>query len=282
VRALVLDSVMDHSGDTGAFLTAETAAAQDSFDEFAAWCDRSTECALHGRNVRAIWAALVARARRGALDDPFAPGYRLSEYDLLGVAFGSFYDPQWHSLAHYLKEASAPTAARRARQPNTAVEHSFPAVFCDDWAMPLTGWPDLRDRLTTLAAGNPDMPVSPLALASVAGCLGWPLPPDNTQRPLTPARTGPVLLINARHDPATPYAWARSVAAQLGPRASLVTYEGWGHVVYGRSDCATSAVDRYLLTVRPPAAGPSCPGVEPEPAGVGRRPARRVAAFSAR
>ena len=272
VRALALDSVMDHSGDTGAFLEAETAAAQDSFDEFAAWCARSTDCALHGRDVRAVWAGLLNRARRGTLHDPFDPAHRMSVYDLLGVAFGSFYDPQWHSLAYYLKEASATTRARRTREAFTDVEYSFPAVFCDDWALPLAGWPDVRDRLAALAAGNPDMPVSPLALTSVAGCLGWPLPPDNPQRTLAPARTGPVLLINARHDPATPYAWARDVAAQLGPKASLVTYEGWGHTVYGRSDCVTAAVDRYLLTVRPPAAGASCPGVEPEPGGVGRRP----------
>ncbi|WP_199513683.1 alpha/beta hydrolase [Nucisporomicrobium flavum] len=269
VRALALDSVMDHSGDTGAFLTAETAAAQDAFDQFAAWCARSTECALHGRDVRTLWARLLDRARRGLLPDPFDPSRRLTEYDLLGVAFGSFYDPQWHSLAIYLLEASS---GARSRRGPTEVEHSFPAVFCDDWTLPLGGWPDLRDRLAALAARNPQMPVSPLALASVTGCLGWPLRTDNPQRVPAPLRTGPVLLINSRHDPATPYAWARTVAAQLGPRASLVTYEGWGHTVYGRSDCVTAAVDRYLLTVRPPAAGLTCPGVEPEEGGVGKRP----------
>ncbi|GGQ54678.1 alpha/beta hydrolase [Couchioplanes azureus] len=272
VRALVLDSVMDHSGDTGSFLDAETRAAQDAFDEFVAWCERRSACAMHGRDVRAAWAALMDRARRGTLRDPFDPSYRLSLHDLLGVAFGSFYDPQWHSLARYIKEASGP-AGRRAHDPFTDAEYSFPAVFCDDWAVPLRGWADLRDRLATLARGNPQMPVSPLAMTSVAGCLGWPLAPDNPQRALTAARTGPVLLINARHDPATPHVWAAAVARQLGPRASLVTYEGWGHTVYGRTGCVTDLVDRYLLTVRPPAAGSSCPGVEPKPSGVGRRPA---------
>ncbi|MEV6595870.1 alpha/beta hydrolase [Actinoplanes sp. NPDC051346] len=271
VRALVLDSVMDHSGDTGAFLDAETRAAQDSFNEFVAWCARNARCALHGRDVRAVWATLMNRARRGTLTDPFDPSYRLNLYDLLGVAFGSFYDPQWHTLAHFLKEASGP-AGRRAREPLTDAEYSFPAVFCDDWALPVRGWNDLRDRLATLARGNPEMPVSPLAMTSVASCLGWPLPPDNPQRALATARTGPVLLINARHDPATPHVWAAETARQLGPKATLVTYEGWGHTVYGRSPCVTTLVDRYLLTVRPPAAGSSCPGVEPKPGGVGRRP----------
>ncbi|MFI5491634.1 alpha/beta hydrolase [Actinoplanes sp. NPDC051859] len=271
VRALVLDSVMDHSNDLGGFLDSETRAAQDSFNEFVAWCGRSKACALHGSNVRTVWAKLMDRARKGTLHDPYDPSYRMSVYDLLGVAFGSFYDPQWHALAHYLKEASGPVG-RRAIEPVTEAEHSFPAVFCDDWSMRVRGWTDLRGRLATLARTNPQMPVSPLAMLSVGGCLGWQLSVDNAQRPLPPAQTGPVLLINARHDPATPYAWAQTVARQLGPKATLVTYEGWGHTVYGRTPCATNLVDRYLLTVKPPAANSSCPGVEPKPAGVGKRP----------
>ena len=52
IRAMVLDSVMDHSVDLDGFLGAETDAAQDSFDEFVAWCARSTGCAVRGRDVR--------------------------------------------------------------------------------------------------------------------------------------------------------------------------------------------------------------------------------------
>ncbi|MFI5936598.1 alpha/beta hydrolase [Actinoplanes sp. NPDC051494] len=270
VRALVLDSVMDHSVSTRSFLDAETAASQDSFDEFVAWCDRSTECALHGRDVRAIWTSLLARARRGTLRDPFEPGYRPRTLDLLGVAFSSFYDPQWHALALYIKEAASAAKGRRAGAPVTEIQNPFPAIFCDDWAVPLS-WTSLRLRLGALARAHPQMTVSPLGLTSVVSCLGTPVVPDNRQRRLSPARTGPVLLINSRHDPATPHVWARAVARQLGPAASLVTYEGWGHTVYGRSKCVNGVVDTYLLTVRPPAAGTSCPGVQPRPAGVGRR-----------
>jgi pimeloyl-ACP methyl ester carboxylesterase len=270
VRALVLDSVMDHSGDTAGFLGVETGTAQDSFDEFVAWCARSTECVLHGRDVRGLWARLLDSARRGTLRDPFGPSRRLDVYSLLGAAFGSFYDPQWHSLAIFIKEAVAGTRIRRAGTVSDVSEHSFPAVFCDDWALPVAGYTDLRDTLAALARRHPQVPVSPLALSSVVGCLGWPESTDNPQEAMKkPLRTGPVLLVNSRHDPATPYAWARSVAEQLGPTATLLTYDGWGHTVYGRSDCVNSIVDRYLLALRPPVPGASCPGVEPEPFGVG-------------
>ena len=276
IRAMVLDSVMDHTVTTDGFLGGEAAAAQDSFDEFVAWCARSTECAVHGRDVRRLWAGLLASARRGTLRDPNEPASRLSLYELVAVAFSSMYDPQWHSLGVFIREASGGAGARLARAaPVDVSEHSFHAVFCDDWSMPVAGYPDLRARLDRIAAGSPQMPFSPLALSSLYGCLGRPGPVNNPQRALLPARTGPVLLVNARHDPATPYAWAEHVAAQLGPRASIVTYEGWGHIVYGRSDCVNGAMDRYLLTARPPAAGTRCPAVEPKAAGVGSIAPRR-------
>jgi pimeloyl-ACP methyl ester carboxylesterase len=275
IRAMVLDSVMDHTVDLDGFLGAEAVTAQDSFDEFVAWCARSTECAVHGRDVRRMWAGLLASARRGTLRDPNDTAYPLSLYELVGVAFGSLYDPQWHSLGIFIKDATAAAGTRlsRAAPPVDVSEHSFSAVFCDDWSMPVTGYADLRARLDR--SGSPQMPFSPLALTSLAGCLGRPGPVNNPQRALSPARTGPILLVNARHDPATPYAWARHVGAQLGPRASLLTYEGWGHIVYGRSDCVSGAMDRYLITARPPAAGASCPGVEPVAAGVGGIAPRR-------
>jgi len=273
---MVLDSVMDHTVDLAGFLGAETATAQDSFDEFVAWCARSTECAVHGRDVRALWAGLLASARRGTLRDPNDTAYRLSLSELVGVAFGSMYDPQWHSLGIFIRDAvnGAGTGLGRAAAVDVS-ENNFHAAFCDDWSMPATGYADLRALLDRFARTAPEMPFSPLALSSAYGCLGRPGVVNNPQRALSPARTGPVLLVNARHDPATPYAWARSVAAQLGPPASVLTYRGWGHIVYGRSDCVGRAVDRYLLTLTRPAADASCPGVEPKAAGVGSIAPRR-------
>ncbi|MCA2214822.1 alpha/beta hydrolase [Jidongwangia harbinensis] len=274
VRAVALDSVVDHSVGTAAFLSVETDSVQAAFEQFVAWCARDPLCALRGRNVPALWASLRARAAAGTLWDPYRPAYRLTVFDLIGVAFSSFYDPQWYSLAYYLKDAEAGarrTAARRV----DLVEHTFPAVFCADWRLPVDGWPTLARVLRNLRNRAPQMWVSPLAASAVVGCLGWPTPAANPQRALRPAST-PTLLINARYDPATALAWARNVAAQLGPAATLVTYRGWGHVVYGRSPCVTSVVDRYLIDLRRPPAGAACPGVAPDPFGVGvRAPARR-------
>ena len=305
VRAMVLDSTIDHSVGTSEFLTVETEAVQDSFDEFRAWCDRDADCVLRGRDVRALWSGLLARAGRGSLRDPIDPAYRLTVFDLVSIAFGSFYEPQWHALAYYLDAAAGGTvgstrgdrakaraaveraaAGRRAwpargsaaaaRSGGTAViEHSFPAIFCEDWALPLGSYREYAAELRRLSGRAPQMMVSPLALSAVAGCLGWPSRPDNPQRRHRTDATGPILLINARHDPATAYPWARSVAAQLGDAATLVPYDGWGHVVYGRSPCVTSVVDRYLAALWTPPPGAHCPAVPPDPFGVGSRAAGR-------
>ncbi|MEU4688414.1 alpha/beta hydrolase [Actinoplanes sp. NPDC023714] len=269
LRALVLDSVMDHSADVNAFVGRTAESAQDSFDQFVAWCARDSQCALRGRDIKAIWGELVERARAGTLQDPYDPPSKLRVWELISAAFSAFYDPQWYSFAFYLKAAYEPTpAARRALPDLDLTPHSFPAVMCRDWSLPVGGWAGYRAMLGRLAVAAPQMLASPLALTAVSGCAGWPDPVADPQRPIPPA-TVPVLVVNARHDPATAYAWAKSVTGQLGPKARLLTYDGWGHVAYGHSDCVSAAADRYLTTLALPAAGATCPPVAPVPYGVG-------------
>ena len=273
LRALVLDSVVDHSADLDRFLTEETDAAQDAFGEFVKWCGRDTRCVLRGQNIPRLWTTALARARAGQLTDPYDAPRKVRVPDLVSVAFAAFYQPGWYNFALYLRDAlaGAPVAGRRAPPPPVdLVDHSFAAVVCDDWHLPVTGFPDLRQRLQALAARAPQMRYSPLALRATTSCLGRLAPPDNPQRVLAPPSTlGPVLLVNARHDPASAYPWARRVAAQLGPRAGLLTYEGWGHVIYQTSPCVAAAVDKYLLTPAPIPPGGTCPAVEPQPFGIG-------------
>ena len=71
----------------------------------------------------------------------------------------------------------------------------------------------------------------------------------------------PIMMLNAVHDPATPYTWARSVARQLGPKATLLTYAGSGHGVYNSGPCTRDAIDGYLISLKAPARGTVCPAV---------------------
>jgi hypothetical protein len=65
------------------------------------------------------------------------------------------------------------------------------------------------------------------------------------------------------YDPATPYSWAANAHRQSKDTTVLLTYEGWGHGVYGRSECTTAPVDTYLITLKTPKPGARCAPVEP-------------------
>ncbi|WP_199562013.1 alpha/beta hydrolase [Micromonospora deserti] len=257
VRALVLESVVDHSLGTRGFLTSQAAAVQDSFDEFVAWCDRTAGCALHGRDVRAVWADLMARAERGELRSATDPAVAVTPFDLVVTAHRGFARPAWADLANRLATMHAGGPAAVAAFPPLVT-----AAFCADWSLPVRDYRQYADLLRRAARVAPDVRYS-ASLWAVAACLGWPQPVANPQHRLKVRGTPPILLVNSRHDPASGYNWATNVARQLGDRGVLLTYEGWGHGAYTRSACTTGAVDEYLISTRPPAPRATCPAVEP-------------------
>ena len=283
VRALALDSNMDHSLGTKDFMDTETETVQDGFDEFVSWCGRTAGCALHDRNVKAVWADLLARAERGELRDPGNPDIVLMPLDLIGLAFSAQYGPFWFELADILAALDAGTpptatswarlagpkaAARTAADGPVLIENSFEAIFCQDWTLPVRDYAEFARHLRRGARLAPDMRFSVLSLVGPLSCLGTPTPINNPQHKLDVRHANTLLLENSLFDPATAYSWATNAAQQLGRAAVLVTYEGWGHGVYGREACGTGAIDRYLVSLRLPARGTRCAAVEPVPPGI--------------
>lgn len=274
IRALVLDSNMDHSLGTAGFLYTETATAEDSFDEFVQGCGRDTRCSLYGRDIRALWTDLLARAARGELPNPFVPDAKLTPFELLNIALGSYYGPDWFGLADLLVALDSQTplaAASRLMSPRPGfapapdLAENPLAVFCEDWTLPLRGYADFAAHMRAMNAIAPDTHYSPLAVAVTVACAGWPATVNNPQHPLRVQGSPTLLMVNGLHDPATGYAWALNAARQLGREARLLTYEGWGHGAYGRGDCVTGIVDRYLLANALPAPGARCAAVPPQP-----------------
>ncbi len=96
--------------------------------------------------------------------------------------------------------------------------------------------------------------------------LAWSnLPYHYWQAPATPAPSRiaaagaePILVVGTTYDPATPYAWAQALAAQLDSGV-LLTREGDGHTGYRMgSSCVDQAIDAYLLEATVPAEGTVC------------------------
>lgn len=286
VRALVLDSNMDHSLGTQGFLETEAATAQDSFNEFVKGCNADPTCPMYGQDISTVWRSLLAKADRGELTDPDDPTWHYTAMDLISFAYGSFYGPDWFFLADIIDwlnggstgpqtatvgEARAALRVRYAPI-DESYQNPFPAVFCEDWALPLSSFSQYTDLMAKQRAVAPDMRFSPLGLDATVTCHGWPAKVQNPQHPLkvtSPANK--LLLINNRHDPATGYNWAVSAANQLGSAAVLLTYDGWGHGTYARTACIDNAVDAYLVSQTLPAPGTSCPVPPPSATGNGAR-----------
>ena len=254
VRAIVLESAMDHSVGTREFLEPQARAVQDSFEEFAAWCATAPDCALYGYDVRAVWADVLGKASRGELGV-------VTPWDVRVTAFRAFYLPDWRSLAANLRNAYETGTFAFVKLPPVA----FP-VFCGDWSLPVRDYAGYAALMRRLGELSPDTGYPPAVFAATL-CLGWPKPAANPQHRLRiKGLQTPMLLLKSAHDPGTGDTWAANVARQAGPRnAVIVTYRGWGHGAYNprTNPCATSVVDRYLIDLTVPAPGTTCPAITP-------------------
>lgn len=259
VRALVLDGTMDHSvRSTWEFLSSQTRATQEMFGQFAHWCATTASCALHGQDVRSVMAQLYSRAEHGTLGTPDDP---LDPVALMGMITHAFYGPDWSGLATSMVNLRDGKPAESAFGDIT-VPTAFSSIFCSDWRLPVSGYGELETFRRSLGAIAPDIRFSPLAWTSATGCLGWPGTVRDPQR--APGFLGnlPVLLLNSRYDPATPYSWAQHVSRQTG--APLLTYDGWGHGAYFKnSDCIVSTTDKFLIDGTLPPKGTHCAAVTP-------------------
>ena len=269
VRAMVLEAAVDHSLGTRAFLDTQAVTSEDAFDEFVAWCDRSTGCVLHGRDFRAIWERLRVRAERGTLTDPKRGGSVLTPFELTRLTHKEFYDTwRWPGLAEWLgqldAQADQPSADRSIASGTGDAVASYPfAVFCQDWSLPVRDHREYDGHLRRIARLAPDLRY-PTAVFALATCLGTPTPVANPQHRLRVRTDAPLLIAATVHDPASGWNWATNVARQLGRHGVLLTYEGWGHGSYTTTPCVGRAVDAYLIDQVVPARGTRCPAVEPE------------------
>lgn len=259
LRAMALDSVDDHALDGPDFLAGEARAAQDSFGEFASWCARDELCALHGTDLDRAYGRLVAAAGRGELQNPRMPGKPFGPLELSWLVTRRLYNPDWPELATDLQTLTnqPPDRPAPAAPPQQLGEAApMPEIFvCSDWRFRILDqdqwarlWREQNDNAPTLRAH--------FAWGVAALCSGWPTGPQNPPHRPQVIDGPPILVMNSRHDPATPHEWAAAVAANTD-RATLLTYEGWGHGVYERNSCTTTAADNYLVDLTPAPAG--CP-----------------------
>ncbi|WP_369275198.1 alpha/beta fold hydrolase [Streptomyces sp. R11] len=272
IRSMALTANIDHSLGTREFLVSSAAAAEDSFQEFVRWCDRTSSCALHGRDVTAVWDSLLARADREQIRDPERPDRVITAHEITFNVFRMFYGPDREELATYVAglDAQEPTERPRSAQspqvqPSTSrgadeqtEAEPFYAVFCQDWRIRAEDYREYASLTQAEMRAAPHMRGSPRVHPAVAGCIGWPDEVNNPQHRLRITEAPRILMLHSRHDPANHFSWAANVHRQTRGTTVLLPYEGAGHGVYGRSDCTRDAVGDYLTELRTPSPGISC------------------------
>ncbi|PRY40566.1 alpha/beta hydrolase [Umezawaea tangerina] len=250
LRAMVLDSVIDHSADTTRFVVDRAASVEASFGEFVKWCDRDAACVLHGRDVVALWED----ALRGADASGFG------RENLLGYVHGLLYEPAWGEIASVIEALAAPPGVREWFEPNYGSIRQ--ATVCQDFSLRIKGFGEYRRLYAEETRVAPLMRGSRLGHDEAVACAGTPGKAANPPHRWDVRRGPKVLLVSSRFDPATPYSWAESLHRQAPGKTALLTYDGWGHVAYPRSECTRGGVDGYLIGLEVPGEGVRCAGVE--------------------
>ncbi|KOV81044.1 alpha/beta fold hydrolase [Nocardia sp. NRRL S-836] len=261
IRAMIIDSNMDHSLGTWKFLETEARGANDMFNEWVKWSDRTPSSPFYGKDLRKIWKDLLAKADRGELVDE--TGRKITAENLGGNVVGMGYGPAFKQFADWVATLVGGTPApAKAFAEGETFENPFAGIFCNDYNLRVGSWGEYQALNAMEKRVAPNTRGSSIGHGAMMGCVGFPQA-TNPQRPLKIKNAPKILLTNSRYDTATVYEWAVNAHRQTRDTTVFVTYEGWGHGVYDRSECTLKINNEYLLSLKLPRSGTTCAAVEP-------------------
>ncbi|MFE6460586.1 alpha/beta hydrolase [Streptomyces cinereoruber] len=269
VGRLVLDGAMDPSLPALDLNRDQTAGFETAFRAFAADCVGRPDCPLGTGSVPEAGEALKKFFREVDAEPlPTGESRKLGEsLATTGVIAAMYDEGAWPQLREALAQAKGGQGAGLLaladsyyeREPDGEYANLMAAnaaVNCLDLPAAYRGPADAAKAVPSFEKASP---VFGRGLAWAAlNCTYWPSPATGRPHRITAEGAAPILVVGTTRDPATPYKWAESLAAQLSS-GTLLTYEGDGHTAYGRgSDCVDTAINTYLLEGTPPQDGKRC------------------------
>jgi pimeloyl-ACP methyl ester carboxylesterase len=268
IRRMVLDGALDPTlsnqqvnlGQARGFETALTAYVQ--------YCVNRGDCVL-GDDVDA--AKHRIRQLLDSLDAhplPTASGRPLTEgLGRFGVVLPLYVKSLWPLLSLALTQAieqgrgdqllalADQYAARGPERYNSNEFTAFWAVTCLDYPDSVPG-DQVHSKVQEFEAASPTF--GRTFAYDLAKCADWPVKGTRKPAPIHAAGAPPIVVIGTTRDPATPYAWAKSLASQLDS-GRLITRDGDGHTGFQQGNsCVDSAVQRYLIAGKVPKDNLSC------------------------
>jgi pimeloyl-ACP methyl ester carboxylesterase len=278
VRAMALDGIADPIAAAGGTVTALGTAlvsTDPAFDQFLATCQTAgpDRCALAGHGpVAPRVNAMLNRLRHTPLPAPNAtpPGTLSYNEALAPLKFAILGHPiLWPEAAAALElaiEGDGSAVKDAASFDTSELFHRLvepgQAIACVDSParQDARQWPAVVHAFTKISR----IGGAPVGWGMGSACASWPA--RDTHRytgPWNATTRNPILLMNNRYDPNSPFASARRVEKLLG-NAVLLTHEGYGHLtISDPSTCVTEALGRYLVGLVTPRPGAACTSDRP-------------------
>jgi pimeloyl-ACP methyl ester carboxylesterase len=261
IRAMVLDSAIDPNLSFSQLTLGQAEGFEGVLDSFFTWCAATSSCAWRptGDATTAL-LALIAHSRTDPA--PAGSGRTAGPGELYDTLLGGLYsESDWPKLGAALGADAAGTGAPAVAMADhygmdgsTNGSDVGEAVDCLDH--PASKVLSSYSRLATVLAQSAPV-FGPLLAWGEAACAVWPVAPTRTPGRATAPGSPPILVIGTTHDPATPYAWAVSLAGQLS-QGDLLTVDGSDHVSYFYSACVRADVQNYFITLATPPPGATC------------------------
>ncbi|MEU6757664.1 alpha/beta hydrolase [Streptomyces sp. NPDC046685] len=270
VGRMVLDGAMDPARSAVDLNRDQTEGFETAFTAFAEDCAKQPDCPLGKGAPREVAARLKEFFHKvDAQPVPTGEAARPLGESLAttGVIAALYDESAWPQLREALTAAMNGDGSsllsladsyyeREADGKYANLMFANAAVNCLDQPPAFTGPEAVEAALPSFEKASPVFGEG-LAWASL-NCTYWPVKATGQAKPLKAEGAPPIVVVGTTRDPATPYKWARALAAQL-ESGTLLTYDGDGHTAYGRgSDCIDSSINRYLLEGKTPTDGKKC------------------------
>ena len=266
---MVLDGAIDPSLSLAEQGLGQAKGFEQALRTYVDYCQYSTGCPLSGGTDAGVQQ--IRDLITSANSTPLAtgdPNRTVTGADIVTALSEYLYttEQNWEPLNKALDQAinhrDGSAFAASEEQDTSSKDDgggAFQAVTCLDY--PVEG-----DKTTWAAQYEQAKREAPVFADSAVGmdlvCSVWGH--NGTRKPTQIHARGaaPILVVGTTGDPATPYAWSKSLAEQLDS-GQLLTWEGNGHTAYGGdAPCVNDAVNTYLLTGTMPEEGLTCHGDE--------------------
>ena len=269
VRALVLDGAVDPDTTPQSDAEASAAGLEKGFDAFAQNCTGLTSGCPVGGNPRQFVMDLLAQAAQNPIPSAKSGEARKATPGVIMTAvLAALYDTgSWPQLAQALAAAQKGDAqglfsladSYAGRLDDGTYSNLLDANLTINCADTATKEQVSEAEIRKLAVEwNQKYPL--FGAGSAAGlysCIPWKV--DRTPLPKRDAAgSAPIVVVGNIGDPVTPEQGAVDLARDL-KTGVLLTWQGQGHTSYPKTPCISSAVDAYLIDLKVPNDGLTCP-----------------------